>query len=198
MARKIDPTIEAILKDHGFNAREVLWDCHGTWCMYHRALEQVAAKAGITFDRPAVLENDGKGKSVALCVFGRLNDREEWSVGEASPANCKNAYPWAMAEKRGKDRVILKLIGLHGLVYSEEEMDEQPPRQQLQQVEPPNKERLLAEIQKMTEDGDMAVLRSWGKAAAPHIKTMPDADRETIRKAYEFAMETINQSRDAA
>lgn len=29
-----------------------------------------------------------------------------------------------MAEKRGKDRVILKLIGLHGVVYSEEEADE--------------------------------------------------------------------------
>ncbi len=34
------------------------------------------------------------------------------------------AYVYAMAEKRGKDRVILKLIELHGLVYSEEEADE--------------------------------------------------------------------------
>ena len=45
-------------------------------------------------------------------------------MGEASPKNNKNAYPWAMAEKRAKDRVILKLIGLHGLVYSEQEADE--------------------------------------------------------------------------
>src|SRR3954451_5869163 len=29
-----------------------------------------------------------------------------------------------MAEKRAKDRVILKLVGLHGLLYSEEEADE--------------------------------------------------------------------------
>ncbi len=34
------------------------------------------------------------------------------------------AYVYAMAEKRAKDRVILKLIELHGLVYSEEEADE--------------------------------------------------------------------------
>jgi hypothetical protein len=34
------------------------------------------------------------------------------------------AYPFAMAEKRAKDRVILKLIALHGLVYSEEEADD--------------------------------------------------------------------------
>src|SRR5690606_10282272 len=30
---------------------------------------------------------------------------------------------WAMAEKRAIDRVILKLVGIHGLVYSEEEID---------------------------------------------------------------------------
>jgi hypothetical protein len=34
------------------------------------------------------------------------------------------AYPFAMAEKRAKDRVILKLIALHGLVYSEDDSDE--------------------------------------------------------------------------
>ena len=46
-----------------------------------------------------------------------------WSIGEATPANNKNEYPWAMAEKRAKDRVILKLIGASGFVYSEEEAD---------------------------------------------------------------------------
>lgn len=78
--------------------------------------------------------------------------RHEWSVGEArvvrmvdsgktnkwgkplyepGPDEIGNyqvtpkqaAYPFAMAEKRAKDRVILKLAGLHGL-YSEDEADE--------------------------------------------------------------------------
>ena len=52
----------------------------------------------------------------------------EWSFGEAClGVNYKapggQAYVYAMAEKRGKDRVILKLAGLHG-VYSEEEADD--------------------------------------------------------------------------
>ena len=38
------------------------------------------------------------------------------------------AYVYAMAEKRAKDRVILKLIELHGLVYSEEESGRIPGR----------------------------------------------------------------------
>ena len=56
---------------------------------------------------------------------GHLNDRSEWSYGEASDKNCQNKYPLAMAEKRAKDRVILKLVGLHGYIYSEDEMEGQ-------------------------------------------------------------------------
>ena len=37
--------------------------------------------------------------------------------------NCRNDYPFAMAEKRAKDRVILKLLGVAGDTYSEEEAD---------------------------------------------------------------------------
>lgn len=66
------------------------------------------------------------------------------------------------------------------------------------QPEPPSKDRMLAEIRQMTEDGSASVLKAWGKAAAPHIKAMSADDQSTIRAAYEFAMETINQSRDAA
>lgn len=123
MPKPLDPAVGTVLKQYGFG-REAIWDCHGTWVVYHRVLEQIAAKAGIEFDLPLPLETNGAAKTVALCVAGKHGERSEWSVGEASPANNKNAYPYAMAEKRAKDRVILKLIGLHGLVYSEEEADD--------------------------------------------------------------------------
>ena len=123
MAKQLDPAIAKVLKDYGVG-QEACWDCHGTWVVYHRFLEQIAAKAGIEFAPPLVVEADGGKKVAALCVTGTLNDKTEWSIGEAAPANNKNAYPFAMAEKRAKDRVILKLIGLHGLAYSEEEADD--------------------------------------------------------------------------
>jgi hypothetical protein len=59
-----------------------------------------------------------------------MGERMEWSIGEAligtnyRVSGKQAAYVYAMAEKRAKDRVILKLIELHGLVYSEEEADE--------------------------------------------------------------------------
>lgn len=122
----LDPRIEAIRTKYSL-AREDFWELpqkKGAWLAKHAALEAVAVQAKIEFLAPQVLEADSQNKVVALCVTGTLDQRSEWSIGEASPSNNKNAYPYAMAEKRGKDRVILKLVGLHGLVYSEEEADD--------------------------------------------------------------------------
>ena len=53
------------------------------------------------------------------------NDGELYEVGEVSPKNCKNDYPFAMAFKRCFDRVVLKKskLAFYG-VYSEVEADE--------------------------------------------------------------------------
>lgn len=122
--KKIDPVLIEILTKYGEKAEDALWDCHGVWVAYHRAIERVAAKAGIRFDMPTIIEAKSDSKIVSIAVQGWLGEKSEWSFGEAAPANNKNAYPYAMAEKRAKDRVVLKLIGLHGLVYSEEESDD--------------------------------------------------------------------------
>jgi hypothetical protein len=89
----------------------------------HKALEKVAVYKNIVFDEPKVLENNSEKKIASLLVVGKMGDKSEWSIGEASPSNNKNSYPYAMAEKRAKDRVILKLVGLHGDVYAEDEAD---------------------------------------------------------------------------
>ena len=117
--------IETILKKWHPNPRAAVWNCHGTWVAYHKALELIAQRAKITFEPPQIIEADAKNKTAVIAVTGRMSDpaTTEWSIGEAAPYNNKNGYPYAMAEKRAKDRVILKLIGLHGEVYSEEEAD---------------------------------------------------------------------------
>jgi hypothetical protein len=122
----LKPELKAILDKYGINPRDTsqVWDCHGTLVLYHKAYEVIAAKENIRFDPPMALEVNGLGKSVALCVVGHMGDRSEWSVGEAAPGNNKNSYPYAMAEKRAKDRVIAKLVGLAQYVYSEDEADE--------------------------------------------------------------------------
>jgi hypothetical protein len=124
MPKALDPMVIEVLKKYGEDGRTACWDCHGTWVVLHKALERVAVKAKIKFDPPQVLVVDAENKTVAICVNGTMDGRSEWSIGEAAPYNNKNAYPFAMAEKRAKDRVILKLVGLHGLLYSEDEVDD--------------------------------------------------------------------------
>lgn len=120
---KIDQRLVDLLKQYGEDNASV-WDCHGTWVAYHSAVERMAARAGILFDKPDMIVNDPNAKTVVVCVGATKGELREWSFGECSPANNKNAYPYAMAEKRAKDRVALKLLGMSGLVYSEEEADD--------------------------------------------------------------------------
>jgi hypothetical protein len=105
-----------------------VWRVQGTVVIYHKALERIAAQAQIRFDPPTIVRAE-RDEAVIL-VSGRMGERLEWSIGEALVgvnyriSGKQAAYVYAMAEKRAKDRVILKLIELHGLVYSEEEADE--------------------------------------------------------------------------
>lgn len=127
----LDPRIEIIREKYGLDKAD-FWELpqkKGTWVAKHSALEVAAVKADIRFDMPTILEAHSAEGIAAVAVQGQMGDRFEWSIGECSPKNNKNAYPWAMAEKRAKDRVILKLIGIHGLVYSEDEMPDAEPRQ---------------------------------------------------------------------
>ena len=124
--------------------QEATWDCHGTPVIYHDALERISSHIGIQFEKPEVHKNNVEEGFVAMRVTGTDGDKTEWSFGEASPYNSKNSYPFAMSEKRAKDRVILKLIGASGFVYSEEEAEsfKNPNRhveqkQQVKQEEPP-------------------------------------------------------------
>lgn len=117
--------LQDFMQKHKISDEEV-WEVRvgGAWAVKHSALERVAAEQNIRFDRPAIIESRTADKVAVVCVFAKMGDREEWSFGEASPSNNKNAYVYSMAEKRGKDRCILKLLNAHGALYSESEADE--------------------------------------------------------------------------
>lgn len=127
---KPNKSVLGFMEKYGVESDEI-WEVHGsTWVVKHKALERVAVEVGIVWLRPSVQVCDLANKIAVICAFGKLGEREEWSFGEASPANNKNSYPVAMAEKRARDRVILKLLVTHGALYSESEAEEfTQPRQ---------------------------------------------------------------------
>jgi hypothetical protein len=191
MARQLDARLQDILQQYHPNPKAAVWDCHGTWVILHKAVEVIAAKAGVKFSAPTIIEADAEKKIVSLCVSGTLGDHEEWSIGEAAPYNNRNTYPYAMAEKRAKDRVVLKLIGLHGEIYSEDEADDfknNAPSNAGLNADIEDQEDsaavckdLLKEMRKIeTVQG----LQNWGKTNAEMIADLREADQRTIRKEF--------------
>ena len=69
-----------------------------------------------------------KTGDVAMIVTGYKTENPDykiWTTGEANALNCTAEYYMAMAEKRAKDRVILKLINAYEQgIYSDVEADD--------------------------------------------------------------------------
>lgn len=117
--------IRGLFKEHGVALnKDDVWMVQQSYVVKHKALERLAAELEIYFDEPTILRSE-RDEAVIL-VTGHRGEWSEWSIGEALVnANYRVSgrmapYVWAMAEKRAKDRVILKLAGLYG-VYSEDE-----------------------------------------------------------------------------
>lgn len=173
-----------------------IWEVHGnSWCIKHKALERAGAAAGIIWDRPAMIETDSASGIVAICVFGKLGERVEWSIGEAAPKNNKNAYCYAMAEKRGKDRVILKLLNTHGYLYSESEFDAEEKMATLPKKDAKDVyEKLQREIQACQSREQ---LKTWMKANKDRVLILAEDWQDVLRLQCEEMMADLRE-REAA
>ena len=189
---------------YGINPDDSLWNCHGTWVMYHRALERVAALHNITFNEPTIIEHNAEKRICVMLVKGTWQGKEEWTIGEAMPINIdrknnQQQYPFAMAEKRAKDRVILKLLGLHGYVYSQEEfadaendLQKNKPQPKPDPKDPPKDKPSKTLEEKIVETEQDRKDIADGKYPAGKEETDPDkiAEWEKIHQTY---MKNISQ-----
>ena len=121
---KIDPIVKDILQELKFNPNECLWEKHGATCMKHRYIEIAGQEKGVVIESLDEVEKNSAEGVVAIKCTASLGKSKVITYGEATPKNNKNGYPYAMAEKRAIDRAILKLIGIHGFVYSDDEVEE--------------------------------------------------------------------------
>ena len=92
------------------------------WIITHDACEKIAAKENIQFGAPTIYRDTNQ--DVAIVGDAKRGNKVICSTGEASPKNCKAPYMFAMAEKRLKDRLVLKLINAYEYgIYSDSEAD---------------------------------------------------------------------------
>ena len=207
--------IKEFMTKYGVHKDDV-WQVKGgkNYAITHAAIERIAFQHNVTFSLPTIIEADSANKIATVLVTGKLGDFEQWSIGEASPNNNKNDYPFAMAEKRAKDRVVLKLLNIHGLLYSEEEAEaftEKPlplkttkepihvkPAEPAKPAEP---DRDATEIEafktlkKMLESAPSAELlkavpenQEWKTT----IELVHSEDRPLLRKAYAERLTTLS------
>ena len=181
MVKPLDKQAESILKELNLNPKECLWDCRGTWVMLHRYIELAGVKRGISMDSLEVVEsNQDKGIAVVKCIASK-DGVSVTSFGEVNPKNNRNAYPMSMAEKRAIDRVYLKLLGLHGFIYSENEMnitEEEKPKPSKRIV---NNER---EYIIFDEEGNEVARYNSFQTYAKSFKEAPstDANKDEMKK----------------
>lgn len=125
MAAQIPADVQKFMRDYSV-AHDEIWLVAGgkSYAIKHSALERIASESKIIFGAPSIVEANGQDGIATIIVSATMGEISEWSFGEASPKNNKNAYPFAMAEKRAKDRCTLKLLKAHGSIYSEDEADD--------------------------------------------------------------------------
>ena len=95
----------------------------GQWILTHNAIEKIAASEQIKLIEWEVLNSE-----LDFCRFKitmQMRDKLVTTIGEADKSNCMSKYYGAMAEKRGIDRCVLKLINAYQYgISSEVEADD--------------------------------------------------------------------------
>ena len=95
----------------------------GKWILTHDACTIISHKEEIKLESfDSLYQSDNECRFlIGMSKDGRIVK----SVGEAGKSNCTSKYLGCMAEKRGRDRCVLKLINAYEYgIYSEEESDD--------------------------------------------------------------------------
>jgi len=94
----------------------------GKWIITHDACEKIASMENIILAKWETLNSERD--FCRFLITMAKGDKEIASIGEASKENCQSKYYGSMAEKRGVDRCILKLINAYEYgIYSDSEAD---------------------------------------------------------------------------
>ena len=116
-------------KKYKLDGKVDVWKCHDNWILTFDAITKIALIENIKLSRlEPIYQSETSCRFLVTMVKedkdGNVIDSVT-SVGEADNRNSKNNYYGSMAEKRGIDRCVLKLINAYEWgVFSEVEADD--------------------------------------------------------------------------
>lgn len=113
-------------KEYGLEKDDFFKAPQGFVIITRTGIEKVQRALGIEVTYQVVSElSDSSSGLYVIKAIGCNKDKQVESYGEASPKNCRNSYPVAMAEKRALSRVVLKMADMYELgIYGEDELSD--------------------------------------------------------------------------
>lgn len=156
----------------------------GKWIIKHLEVEKLAQLYNIETNIDLV--NCNLEKDVAVVKAAALyNQKKFYSLGEVSPKNNQFDYPIAVAEKRAVDRVILKALGIHGNVYSDQEMpNEKSNNNENTGIKLDHADIIEQRIKTCTHQANLEQLKSQNKKFLTELKTQDLPRFEKLKKAF--------------
>ena len=157
---------------------------NGKFIIKHLEVEGLAQHYNIETNIELVDCNLDKGCAVVKATA--LNKTKKYhSFGEVSPQNNDFDYPVAVAEKRAVDRVILKALGIHGNVYSDQEMPNvKPNNNQTTGINLDYDDIIEQRIKTCTHVANLEQLKSQNKDFLIKLSTQNPQRFEQLKKAF--------------
>jgi len=156
----------------------------GKWIIKHLEVEGLAQHYNIETNIDLVHCNLDKDIAVVKAVA--LHKTKKFTtLGEASPKNNQFEYPVAIAEKRAVDRAILKALGIHGNVYSDQEMpNEKLNNNENTGIKLSHADVVLERIKTVTHQANLEQLKSQNKKFLTELKSKDLPRFEQLKKAF--------------
>ncbi len=183
----------------GVEADEIWAVRPGVFAVKHKALERIAAKRGIILlDLRLEFVDLANKMALVRAEMSRNGTNKAISFGEATPYNNKNAYPVAMAEKRAVGRCILKILHVHGDIYSESEVDATDPgdvgKGRLLRSNPVSREIMKLLQTGLRNTNDLGHLEEWQKAHKDQMRSLPQDFLQQLNEEIDERVEALRAS----
>ena len=118
-----------------------------------------------------------------MCIRDRT--KAFHSLGEVSPKNNEFDYPVAVAEKRAVDRSILKALGIHGNVYSDQELpNKKQNNNENSGIKLDHADVIEERIKTVTHQANLEQLKSQNKKFLTQLKTQNLKRYEEVKNAF--------------
>jgi len=156
----------------------------GKWIIKHLEVEGLAQHYNIETNIDLVHCN--LDKDIAVVKAAALYKTKKFTtLGEASPKNNQFDYPVAIAEKRAVDRAILKALGIHGNVYSDQEMpNEKQTNNENSGIKLDHVDVILERVETVTHQANLEQLKSQNKKFLTQLKSQNLTRYEEVKNAF--------------